>query len=226
MLGSGICLSDKSEVMNGVYRDKMLLASVNFCGGRAGKGLVYCKVSVRPFCCLARSFSSTTTWRGREGGEVCAPYAPRWGSCQRQILIQEAPGASFTIIRLLFRAASHQRWHIRSSRQTMMLVWEPHVEEQGSHLASRFLPFPLPVSDPSQLPFTRPELMMHERSVHIFVTSTELWGLTHLNDILNSLERCWARNGNSGKDFLGNRKPNRYFFSHDFPQIQRLLNSP
>ena len=149
MLGSGICLSDKSEVMNGVYRDKMLLVTVNLCGGRAGKGLVYCKVSVRPFCCLARSFSSTTTWRG----EVCAPYAPRWGSCQRQILIQEAPGASFTVIRLLFRAASHQRWHIRSSPQTRMLVWDLMLRSKAATwLVDSFLflcLFPTPASCPS-----------------------------------------------------------------------------
>lgn len=80
MLGSGICLSDKSEVMNGVYRDKMLLVSVNLCGGRAGKGLVYCKVSVRPFCCLARSFSSTTTWRGE-----CVPPTPPGGGLVKGI---------------------------------------------------------------------------------------------------------------------------------------------
>lgn len=60
------------------------------------------------------------------------------------------------------------------------------------------------------------------QGVHIFVTSTEPWGLTHLNDILNSLERSWARNGNGSKHFLGNRKP--IFFSiMIFPRFRDCL---
>ena len=112
-----------------------------------------------------------------------------------------------------------QRCCILTSPQVRMLVWDLMLEGQGSRLRS--LPLPLPVSDPSCLSLGQRWRCTNSlgQGVDIFVTSTELWGLTHLNDILNSLERCWARNGNGSKYFLGNRKPNIYFFNHYFPLI-------
>lgn len=72
-------------------------------------------------------------------------------------------------------------------------------------------------------------LLLHQRQrclnllrqgVRILVTSPEPGGIIHLNYVLNALGGCWARNGNSSKHYLGNRKPNIFFQSLFFSESE------